>query len=183
MVAGRILFDLCDAILHVGDADFRRGRLFANEFPQILQLGSQARARAVVEQDEQFEAGMLSLSWNPVGNRVANLALQHHHIFALNDWYVLSMMRLNRHHHVRWNSARSLLGREPGHAVTTNRQTQSRNSQKSVFVHNRSFQKPCNMLFHDEGRSPETSRGWALSRPAKNVGNIAPARAPNLHML
>ena len=44
VITGQILFDPCDAVLHVGNPNLCRGRLLVNELPQILQLCAQAGA-------------------------------------------------------------------------------------------------------------------------------------------
>ena len=68
VVCGKRLCHLHSSVAQVADADVRSRRLLKHESAEILQLGTQRRVRAVVDEEPEFKAGSIILNWRPVGN-------------------------------------------------------------------------------------------------------------------
>jgi hypothetical protein len=83
VITAQVLYNLGHSILHVGQTDFCRSGLFVNEFPQVLQLRPETGVGAVIQHDEEFEIGVISLGGNPFRDLIAILSLIYHDIFTI----------------------------------------------------------------------------------------------------
>jgi len=56
------------SVTQVADAGLRSGRLLEHESAEILQLSTQRRIRAVVDEEPELHADSIVLNWRPVGD-------------------------------------------------------------------------------------------------------------------
>src|ERR1700691_4123094 len=96
MIASRVLLHSRNAVLHVGHADLRGRRLSGDELAQILQLSTKTDVGAIVEQDKEFEPGVLTLRRNPIRDLVAIMALVYRHIALAYIRYVRAVTSFDR---------------------------------------------------------------------------------------
>ena len=68
VVFGRLLFRLHRPVAQVSDTDLRGGRLLKHESAEILQLCTQCRIRAIVNENPKLQADSIVLNWRPVGD-------------------------------------------------------------------------------------------------------------------
>src|SRR5271166_6731104 len=95
MIAGEVLLHLHGAILHVGNCNFGGSRLRRDESTEALQLPTETDTGTVVEKNKQFERGVISLRGHPVGDLVAIVPLEHHHVATANVRHVCAMASLD----------------------------------------------------------------------------------------
>jgi hypothetical protein len=78
-------------------------------------LRTKILARAVVEQDEKLERGVVALGGNPVGDSVADPSFIDHDIVTVDDGYVGTFASFDGDDRVRGSSARRwILRRKTG---------------------------------------------------------------------
>src|SRR5690349_11067468 len=92
-----ILSNLGRAVPHIGYAHQCGCWQSINELADVIQLRAQIRARAVVEQDEHFLRGVISLRRHPIHHLVPVLPLIHHHFILLNYRNIVAVLRFRRY--------------------------------------------------------------------------------------
>ncbi len=65
-------------------------------------MGSEIRARAIVEKDKKFESGVISLRGDPIGDLIAIAAFVDHDILAADFRHALAVTSFYSNKHVRW---------------------------------------------------------------------------------
>src|SRR5579859_4358326 len=133
MVVGRILYDPRHTVLQIRDPNQCGGRLGIDELLDVLQLRTETRARAVVDQNKEFEGAVVPRRWRPFGDLIAVLAFVHHHIIPVDHGDVGTMLRLDRDYQARLSAGGRWLLR-PRHCNETNSKDQP-SEKKEMTIH------------------------------------------------
>jgi hypothetical protein len=99
VILGELLGNEDGAVLHIAERHERCGCLLSDKGAKIFDLRTEADSGAIVDEDRQGQARLLSSCWHPARHGAPVAPLIHKHILLCDGRKPVAVFRFNTNHH------------------------------------------------------------------------------------